>query len=150
MRNIDIIDILIRQSLMTYEGWLFTLFKTYPPDKQEINISEIHLRLPENWPKGTESAGTPEWAARGYSYEQLNKQFDISALIALHSIGFNKVEEFSKEVAQKNIMSLFLVESIRLHLMTAAAHAAFHGEGIVKEKNIREAGEWRCWAWPWC
>ena len=47
-------------------------------------------------------------------------------------------------------MTFYVLEGLRLHLLTAAAHSVSRKAEGVWDVDVHEAAKWKCWAWPWC
>src|SRR5215813_6333537 len=117
--EVRIIDIMINTARTTYRPWLTAFGKPYWDTQRSLQISNIQLTVPDFWPKATQESETPEWATKSYSYEQLNKDISNSAAEFLYSVGVHNQEEFEKLFFTYSMISFYIIEGLRLHIMSA-------------------------------
>lgn len=151
--KVTLMDIMIHQAVVSYEPWLARFSGFYWNRNKPINLGKISLPLPDSWPRPEKVADTPlpEWAQKDYTFEELSRKIEPSVPRALRDLGRPNEGRFEAELMKHGAMTLYVMEGLRLHLMTAAAFSAYHNKkpGITGDDVIQVAG-WKCWAWPWC
>lgn len=149
--KIRVADILISEAITSYENWLKYFCLSYRLKNERLNLLKIDLVLPSFWEKPPEPGSPPEWLKEGYFYADLNRPIHPAAGETLRKIVSDRENDFEERLWKESVMTLYVLEGLRLHLVIAAAHSAHSKKsGYIMPEDINAAAAWKCWAWPWC